>query len=292
MFSNRLASVYQSICCTLFRRMEKSTAWPEAEYLLNNAPEEMWGVVGESYTNWVYQQGFFAALIKCLAPDRPSLKLVDLGCGHGKLAPVSVFFTHPDGEYLGIDIQQSCIDFCRRKYSNLPRVKFHLSSDFNARYSDPSPNTPTGNQSYGVDWPVASESTDMLIAISLFTHLQEADAFGYIDRIHSILKPDGVAIITCHIVEEPRKQPGFIFNYNPMLASLLKFSTPLPPSHNWFTCNPKLPESGIAINMMGLASLIQGKFSLEFLTHGSATGGNDPLAQHVVVLRRLPAQKR
>ncbi len=289
MFSDRLASFYQSICCKLFRRMEKSRAWPEAVYLLNNAPEEMWGVVGESYTNWLYQQGFFAALIKCVAPDRPSLKLVDLGCGHGKLAPVSVFFTHPNGEYLGIDIQQSCIDFCRRKYSHLPRVKFHLSSDFNARYSDSSPNSTSGNQSYGADWPVGDESIDLLIAISLFTHLQEKDAYGYINRIHSILKPDGLAIITCHIVEEPRKQPGFIFSYNPMLASLMRFSTPLPPSYNWFTCSPELPESGIAMSIAGLNSLIRGKFRKEFTTNGSATGGNDPLAQHVVVLRKLPA---
>jgi len=287
MFPDKLASVYQAFCSRVFKRMEKSRAWPEAEYFVDNAPNEMWGVVGESYTNWVYQQGFFAALIKCFAPDKPSLKIVDFGCGHGKLAPVSIFFTHPDGEYLGIDIQESYIDFCRRKYSHLPGVKFHLSRDFNALYSIPKSNVISSNQSYGADWPLAPESIDVLIAISVFTHLQETDAFGYIDKIHSILKPGALAIITCHIVEEPRRQPGFIFNYNPVLASLMRFSTPLQGDCNWFTCYPELPESGIAMNMAGLNSLTQGKFKIEFITSGSATGGNDPLAQNVIVLKKL-----
>jgi len=284
MFSNRLESTYQAFCSRIFKRMEKSRAWPEAEYFVDNAPNEMWGVVGESYTNWVYQQGFFAALIKCFAPDKPSLKMVDFGCGHGKLAPVSVFFTHPDGEYLGIDIQESYIDFCRKKYSHLPGVKFHLSRDFNALYSTSQLNS-AGK--YGTDWPLAPESIDILIAISVFTHLQEADAFGYINKIHSVLKPGALAIITCHIVEEPRRQPGFIFNYNPVLANFMSFATPLRGGCNWFTCHPELPESGIAINMAGLNSLTQGRFHIELITHGSATGGNDPLAQNVVVLRKL-----
>jgi hypothetical protein len=88
-------------------------------------------------------------------------------------------------------------------------------------------------------------------------------------------------------VEEPRKQPGFIFNYNPFLASLFKFTTPLPTSNNWFTSNPALPESGVAVNMTGLNSLVKGKFKIELIVRGSATGGRDPFPQDVVVLRKL-----
>jgi hypothetical protein len=87
-------------------------------------------------------------------------------------------------------------------------------------------------------------------------------------------------------VEEPRRQPGFIFNYNPVLANFMMFATPLRGDCNWFTCYPELPESGIAINMAGLESLTQGKFKIELITQGSATGGNDPLAQNVVVLKK------
>jgi SAM-dependent methyltransferase len=266
--------------------MERTSACAESEYLIENVPNEIWGEVGDSFTNWVYQQGFFAALIKCFTRNE-SLKIVDFGCGHGKLAPVSVFFTHPEGEYLGIDIQESYINYCRRKYVQLPRVRFHVSKDYNPLYSPQQQSAVADSKSYGGDWPVSAESIDVVIAISVFTHLREADAFGYINKIHNILKPDTLAILTCHIVEEPRKQPGFIFKYNPFLVSLFKFITPLPTSYNWFTSNPALPESGIAVNMAGLNSLIQGKFKVERIMRGSATGGSDPLPQDVVVLRKL-----
>jgi SAM-dependent methyltransferase len=288
MFSNRFSSFYYAFWCRMFKRFEKARSWPEAEFFIENVPNEIWGgVVGESFTNWVYQQGFFAALVRCYAPFG-ALRIVDFGCGHGKLAPVSVFFTHPDGEYLGIDIEESYIDFCRRQYSQLPRIRFHVSQDFNPLYSKQRQGTGAGNKSYGADWPVAAESVDVVIAVSVFTHLQETEAFGYISKIYTILKPNAVAILTCQIVEEPRKQPGFIFNYNPFLISLFKYSTPLPSSYNWFTCNLELPESGIAMNMTGLNSLIQGKFNIELIMRGSATGGSDPLSQDVVVLRKLP----
>jgi SAM-dependent methyltransferase len=278
---------FKASSCRDFKRFERKWAWPEAEYLIDNVPDEIWGdVVGDSVTNWVYQQGFFAALMRCYAPNG-SLMLVDFGCGHGKLAPVSVFFTHPEGEYLGIDIQEGYIDYCRQKYAKIPRVKFHLSRDINPFYPTNQKGAADRKASYGEDWPLAADSVDVVIAVSVFTHLQEADALGYASKIHSVLKPNGLAILTCHIVEEPRVEPGFIFNYDPVLASMFKFTTPLPGTRNWFTCCPELPESGIAINMAGLNSLIQGKFKTELILRGSGTGGSDPVPQDVLVLRKI-----
>jgi len=291
MFSNSLVALNHACYafgCRILKRVEKARAWPEAEFLIENVPNEIWGEVGDNYANWVYQQGFFAALIKCFNQNESS-KIIDFGCGHGKLAPVSVFFTHSEGEYLGIDINESYISYCRRKYVRLPRVKFHVSKDYNPLYSPERQSAVGGSRSYGEDWPVAANSIDVVIAVSVFTHLQEADAFGYVNKIYTVLKPDALAMLTCHIVEEPRKQPGFVFRYNPFLVSLFKFATPLPSSYNWFTSNPELPESGIAMNMTGLNNLIQGKFKIELMVRGSATGGNDPFPQDVVVLRKLPS---
>jgi len=289
MFSNNLAALNHAgyACgCRILKRVEKARAWPEAEFFIENVPDEIWGEVGDNYANWVYQQGFFAALIRCFASDE-SLKIVDFGCGHGKLAPVSVFFTHPEGEYLGIDINEGYINYCRRKYAQLPRVKLHVSKDYNPLYSPEQRSAAARSRSYGEDWPVAANSIDVVVAVSVFTHLQEADAFGYVNKIYKVLKPGALAMLTCHIVEEPRKQPGSIVGYNPFLVSLFKFATPLPPSNNWFTSNPGLPESGIAVNMAGLSSLVQGKFKIELIVRGSATGGKDPFPQDVVVLRKL-----
>jgi SAM-dependent methyltransferase len=289
MFSNSVVALNNAgyaFGCKILKRVEKAKAWPEAEFFIENVPDEIWGEVGDNYVNWVYQQGFFAALIRCFASDE-SMKIVDFGCGHGKLAPISVFFTHPNGEYLGIDINEGYINYCRRKYAQLPRVKFHVSKDYNPLYSSEQQSAVAGRRSYGEDWPIAADSIDVVLAVSVFTHLQEADTFGYANKIYTVLKPGALAMLTCHIVEEPRKQPGFIFNYNPFLASLFKFTTLLPTSNNWFTSNPGLPESGIAVDMTGLNSLIRGRFKIELMMRGSATGGKDPFPQDVVVLRKL-----
>ena len=118
----------------LWIKLEKIAAWPDVEFFIDNAPTNiLGGVGGNSYTGWIYQQGFFATLIKCFARNG-SLRIFDFGCGYGKMAPISVFFTHPNGKYIGVDILKSCIDFCKRKYSQLPRVEFYLSKDFNPAY--------------------------------------------------------------------------------------------------------------------------------------------------------------
>ena len=120
----------------------------------------------------------------------------------------------------------------------------------------------------------------------MFTHLQEVDAFGYVNEIYNILKTNGIAILTFHIVKEPKKQPRFTSKNKPHLVDLFNFNTPLPPSYNWFTSNPKVPERAIAINRLALNNLIRGKFKIELLIEGSTTGGYDPFFQDVVVLRK------
>jgi len=268
----------------LWRKLEKAVAWPDVEFFIDNAPTNIWGGVGgDSYTGWIYQQGFFAALTKCFAING-SLRIFDFGCGYGKMAPISVFFTHPNGKYIGVDILKSCVDFCKRKYSQLPRVEFYLSKDVNPAYHRVEGEMRLLQEP---DWPVADESIDIVISISVFTHLQEVDAFRYMNKIYKILKPNGIAILTFHIIEEPRKQPRFTSKNKPRHSDLFDFHTPLPPSYNWFTSNPELPERAVAINRLGLNSLLQRKFKVELLIRGSTTGGYDPFFQDVIILRKI-----
>ena len=269
-----------------FRRYERELAWPDAEFFIDQAPPRIWGGVGgDSYTGWIYQQGFFAALIKSHVADR-SLKIVDFGCGFGKLAPVSTFFTAPDGHYLGIDIRQECVDFCSHHYAELPRVAFHRSTDYNAMYSE-TRSAELEQSAVEHDWPVASGSVDLVLSVSVFTHLQERQALHYIRAVHRILKPGALAMLTFHIVEEPRKLPRFSSADKPQLSKLFDFSTALPPSGNFFTSSPSTPEDAIAVNDAGLHLLIDGRFELVSLIRGSTTGGDDPFFQDIAILKKL-----
>lgn len=268
-----------------FRQYDRELAWPDAEFFIDQAPPRIWGGVGgDSYTGWIYQQGFFAALIKSHVAGR-SLSIVDFGCGYGKLAPVSTFFTAPDGRYLGIDIRQDCVDFCSRHYAALPRVAFHRSGDYNGMYSE-SRSAELAQSTREGEWPVAPGSVDLVLSISVFTHLQERQALHYIEAIHRILKPGGLAILTFHVVEEPRKPPRFRSPDKPHLLELFDFRTALPPSGLFFTSSPQTPEDAIAVNDAGLHLLIDGRFELVSLIRGSTTGGEDPFFQDIAILKK------
>jgi SAM-dependent methyltransferase len=268
-----------------FKRYDREQAWPDAEFFIENVPPKIFGGVGgDSYTGWIYQQGFFAGLIRSHLPGR-SLRIIDFGCGFGKLAPVSTFFTHPDGVYIGIDIRSDCIEACERQYAHLPRVEFHKSEDYNSMYSEERSDE-LRRSTPQHDWPAKPGSIDLVTAISVFTHLQEEQALHYFRQIHGVLKPNGVAMLTFHIVEEPRKAPKFSSANKPHLLDLFDFRTALPPSQNFFTSRPLVPEDAIAVNDAGLKSLIGDRFDLVSIIRGSTTGGEDPFFQDIVILRK------
>ena len=277
--------VFHSSVNETFRAYDRELAWPDAEFFIDQAPVKIWGGVGgDSYTGWIYQQGFFGALIRSHVAGS-SLNIVDFGCGYGKLAPVSTFFTKPNGSYLGIDIRQDCIDFCSRHYAALPRVRFQRSADYNSMYSEER-SLDLERSTTEHDWSVEPASIDLVTSVSVFTHLQERQALHYMRQIHQILKPGGTAILTFHIVDEPRKQPKFRSTSKPHLVDLMDFHTALPPSNNFFTSSPAVPEDAIALNEAGLQTLIDGQFALVTILRGSTTGGEDPFFQDVVILRK------
>jgi SAM-dependent methyltransferase len=271
-----------------WKRLDRALAWPDIKYLIDNSPNKPWGSPGgNNYTTWIHQQGFFSALIRMVSPpEGRGKRIMELGCGYGKIASISQYFTDPDGEYVGVDITRRCIDFCKRKYKHLPRTRFFLSGDPNNLYSRLQHDQPDKAQTHGADWPVEPNSVDVFIAVSVWTHLQEEDSYKYMQRVYEVVRPGGVAIITFHLVDEPRKAPRFLVDIDENLTEMLQFKHKLPPSGRWFTSDPKVPEIAIAITEETLMDLVKGKFVMETLLRGSCTGGKDPFVHDVAILRK------
>lgn len=276
------------------RFLDRGAASAEIAALVDAAPPTIWGGVGgDSYTGWIYQQGFFAALIAAYGArgqSKPmSLRILDIGCGLGKLVPVSVRLPRPSREYIGIDIRDACVEFCRTHYAAVPRTRFAVSRDFNATYSDPTfaappvPGErtearprPPADVRHGSDWPVPEGSIDVVVAVSVFTHLDERDAAGYLERIASVLTPDGCAIVTVLLKDEY----GF--------PGAFEFTTSLPPSHQFFTRSPERPTEAIAMTRAGLETICAGRLVVEAIVK-SGVAADGPWAvfpQDVVVLRK------
>jgi|GEM_PF-2845630 len=264
----------------LWRVKERTFAWPDVRFFIDHLPTTVdGGVGGNSDTGWLYQQGYFFALIRNYLPE-PSIRMLDFGCGSGKLAPVGMLLSHPDGQYVGVEITASCIDVCRETHADLPRTTFHLARDYNASYPESHGGKVGG---YGADWPVADGSRDLVIAVSVFTHLQKREAEGYIRRIREVLRPGGVAILTFHLLDEPRREP--IFGTDPGMKSFT-FEHALPEQSGYFTSFLDAPEGSIALTHAALAALVAEGFSTERVLRGTRFGGTDGFFQDVVVLRK------
>jgi SAM-dependent methyltransferase len=104
---------------------------------------------------------------------RPGLKLLDWGCGHGRVA--RHFITHwPEAKISGADIDAENIKWCQK---HLPRGAFQVAPL----------------------WPKLDAKDgefDAIIGLSVMTHLTEDAQDAWIKELRRILKPGGIALIT------------------------------------------------------------------------------------------------
>lgn len=134
---------------------------------------------------------------RCKATKRSTI--LDLGCGCGRLALPICEYLGGEGAYIGVDVWPAGIAWCNEFISSKSeRFSFHCVEAKNNYYFDACDES-TKNE-YQISF-VDGESVDVAFAISLFTHLRRDDALAYMKEIKRTLKPDGVAYITCFIID-------------------------------------------------------------------------------------------
>ena len=55
---------------------------------------------------------------------KPGMRVLDAGCGSGKVTAILAELIQPGGEILGIDSSKNRIAFARKQYGNIPGVSF------------------------------------------------------------------------------------------------------------------------------------------------------------------------
>lgn len=113
------------------------------------------------------------------------MRLVDLGCGSGRLP--AVLHGTMNISYVGIDIVQALLDYARKK---APKYEFILHR--------------------GLSIPQKDASADMVSAFSLFTHLLHAETYIYLEECVRILKPGGKIVFSFLEFAEPAHWAVFV----------------------------------------------------------------------------------
>jgi len=147
-----------------------------------------------SYAEWAHVIGIFQTLMYQQLPNNQPNKIVDIGCGTGLLAIAAQPFVGEQGSFTGIDVKQNSIEFCRNQYQ-FPNYTFQHHQVYNEMYS-------AEQEKAFLPWRIETSSTDLVTAVSVWTHLREEDAMFYMKEVARILKPKGKAIITFFYMDE------------------------------------------------------------------------------------------
>jgi cyclopropane fatty-acyl-phospholipid synthase-like methyltransferase len=117
-------------------------------------------------------------------------RLVDWGCGAGRLAVGIRQSLGHVRDYHGVDVQPSLLHWARDHLTD-EHTRFTLVDQRNERYN------PDGTSTFAI--PADTGSVDVLYAYSVFSHMLEIDVRGYAQTIAAILAPHGRAVMTVFV---------------------------------------------------------------------------------------------
>lgn len=142
---------------------------------------------------------------------RPTSRVLDVGCGCGSMVPAMAQALGPAGSYVGFDVHEPSIDWCRRAFRHDRRFRFEVA-EIRTPYS-------THGRSLAASayrFPVADGAVDLLLAKSVFTHLLAAEVTHYLDEIRRVLSPNGRAFVTYFLFADlDASVPAFPFPRTP-----------------------------------------------------------------------------
>jgi SAM-dependent methyltransferase len=170
-------------------RSEKSAGGPI------NIPMHLHGVGGGDPV----QLGMhFMRLFRRLGCLKSTDRVLDLGCGVGRMAVPLLFFLDEHGSYAGLDINRPAIEWCQEHITSLNRkFCFQVADIRNQQYN---PNGKIVAEEYTL--PYEDESFDFVFLTSVFTHMLPKSVERYLGEIRRVLKPGKNCFITFFIINE------------------------------------------------------------------------------------------
>jgi len=160
-------------------------------------------------------------------------KVLDVGCGIGRMAIPLTRYLDKNGSYDGFDIVPMGVDWCQKnistKYSNF---HFQIADNFNRFYN---PNCMFKSSEY--KFPYSDESFDFIFLTSVFTHMLPTDMENYFTEIARVLKINGRCLITFfllnaesyQLIKAKKSTQDFQFAFD-----------------GYHTVDKKIPESAVA----------------------------------------------
>ncbi len=143
--------------------------------------------VGESIARWLVEVGL----------NRHD-RVLDVGCGVGRVAIPLLKILDRSGSYCGVDIVPEQIQWCVKAIgSRYPNASFALLDAYSARYN------PAGKlRAEEIRFPYADADFDLVLLMSVFTHLLPAGSRNYLSEIRRVLRPGKSCAMTWFLLND------------------------------------------------------------------------------------------
>lgn len=204
---------------------------------------------------------------------KPNERVLDVGCGIGRMAAPLTKYLDKKGNYEGFDIVADGINWCKKKISpQYPNFHFQLANVFNKNYN---PNGKCKASKYKFSYE--NESYDFVFLTSVFTHMLPQDMKNYFCEITRVLKSGGRCLITFFLLNKESLQ---LINAR---KSTLDFKYD---DAGYRTINKSIPESAVAYNEKFIQRLYE-KYRLnivEPIHYGSWCGRKNFLSYQDIII--------
>jgi SAM-dependent methyltransferase len=225
--------------------------------------------------DYVFMGEEFLGHFRELAGLRPDHRVLDIGCGFGRMArPLAGFLDPAAGSYRGFDVDARGIDWCARRYAGrYPHFRFEAADLRNGVYN------PAGTRAAEhYRFPYADDSFDLAFATSVFTHLLAPAAERYLAEAARVLAPGGRLLGTFFVLDDASRRAVADG------AAALPFPDP---DADVSVLAPDSPEAAIAYDRGWLEQrLAANGLELEGLHPGAWTGSGDGLSYQDIVVAR------
>lgn len=135
-----------------------------------------------------------AAYTRLLGGARSSSDVVEIGCGLGRLA-FALRRTLIGGSYVGVDVREDKISFLNgtlgARAVNFSFAHIDMRNGFYNRLGE----------ARACRLPCADASTDVVVAMAVFTHLLPDAIESYFDEASRILRRGGRLVLSCYLLD-------------------------------------------------------------------------------------------
>ncbi len=206
-----------------------------------------------------------------LAGLRPSDRVLEIGCGIGRMARALVPILRPPGSYDGFDVVERGISWCRTHYRDAPAPFRFVHVDlYNPVYN---PNGVHAARDFVFPYP--DQSFDLVLATSVFTHLFAETADRYLAETARVIAPGGRVFSTWFLLSGER-------NVSPP-APFRRLDATLPTA----IADPTTPESAVAYDEDWVRQCVRDHdLRLRAIYHGSWASGSGTAHQDLVIAER------